>query len=319
MPEILFRLQDACLQVSGVVLLLPGIILCIVGLFMWLGGMRYAGYVIAFIGAIFGGLLGLVVGKVMQINTLGTAAVGMVFLGLLARFLKGPIVFLLAVLIFSAFFGTFFLGFKFDSQAIHEILNQQTSYGEESGKPSRTFTPPPLAAEEESSTDGLDYWQRLAKQRAEKQDDSATSTDEQKKQPAPQPEDPAYRTERDPDAALQGLDRLRGLWSDVKNTAFAQRNGLAMWLILGGAVGLVIAILLKNTLMVLCCSIVGTTSVILGVMLLALAKGIPIVTILDGRPKILPAIFIGMLFFGALVQPILARSPKKADKEKKKE
>ena len=84
---------------------------------------------------------------------------------------------------------------------------------------------------------------------------------------------------------------------------------------------MVLAWLVKRIVMALCCSIVGTTSTIAGVQLSLMAKGISMISALQNRPKVLPAIVVGMIAFGFVIQLFVAgpRKKKKIVEVEKKE
>jgi hypothetical protein len=60
----------------------------------------------------------------------------------------------------------------------------------------------------------------------------------------------------------------------------------------------------------LCCSIVGTTAILAGMLALLLAKGTEVFTALETKPHTLPSLYLAMILFGLLVQLLLAGSPK---------
>ena len=55
MGDLLLRLEEACLGLGTLQLVLPGLAAAAVGLFLWLAGARYAWIVVGLLGAIAGG------------------------------------------------------------------------------------------------------------------------------------------------------------------------------------------------------------------------------------------------------------------------
>ena len=54
MQDILLKIQDACLQLDAISVGAPAVVAIILGLVLWLGGQRYAAFVIGILGAVVG-------------------------------------------------------------------------------------------------------------------------------------------------------------------------------------------------------------------------------------------------------------------------
>ena len=67
--------------------------------------------------------------------------------------------------------------------------------------------------------------------------------------------------------------------------------------------------------MALCCSIVGTTSIIIGVMLLITAKGNLPFTAIQDKGNFLTILFVAMVLVGWIVQLFIGRPKKKVVKQ----
>lgn len=265
MNEFLLRIEEACLHMEPVWLLVPGVIAAALGLFLWLGGTRFSFFVVGFLGALVGGGIGLLVSQWFETPLLASAGVGAVVLAVLAVLMENLVIMLLATVIFAAVCGTTYMSFSLDEswkQTIEEKARLRML--EESDARASGFLPGMRGDEEE-----------------------------------------------DTDAGEKGaVGKFKSAIEDLKDAIGPKQWMLLVWIVVGAAVGLLLGYLVKRLVMALCCSIVGAAMVIGGILSLLLAKQTAVVSNLQGRPRLMPMIFVVMVLFGALIQLLLAGSKK---------
>jgi len=287
MNDLLLRIQEACLQLDAVQLIVPAVVSIILGLFLWLGGARYAGFLIGLLGAVVGAGCGLFLSQWLKLSLPVAMVIGAALAAIIAVLFQQTVILILAVLIFAAVCGSGYVSYAYSNGSWREKLQQMRDQGGQAERP----------AEEEN--DAAFKLERLAQLR-EPKDEPATNF-----------------------SAAGGIQKLKEIFQDVRTAAGANRGVLIMCILLGGGVGLAIAYLLKIIIMALCCSIVGTAGVIGGMIALFFAKGVEVFSVLENRNTLIPIIFLGMILFGCLVQSLLAaahaRTSRSLETEKDKE
>jgi len=254
----------------------------ILGLFLWLGGSRYSRLVAGLLGAVLGGLAGIMVSQWFGLQSILSIAVGGAVGSLLAVFLHRIVIFLLAIIIFALVGGSGYLGHAVNTPLWHDTLEQTREKVNDFS--SKTL-----------NTESLSYAERNYLGWLAKQQNQADTLDHREQSPS--------------------TDKLKSVWAELRYLMETHSTMLIVYALLGAAVGWLLARLLKIFVMALCCSIVGTTATIAGVMLLLLGKQINLLYVLQSRPRVLPIIFISMIIFGWLTQLVLARPSKKKIKE----
>ena len=116
MQELLLKIEDACLQLNSATLTIPGGIAILLGLFLWLGGTRYAFLVAALLGAVLGAGLGLLIGPKLGAGNLVGATIGASVFALVAGLLHKVMIILMATLIFGLACATVYMGTAVDSE-----------------------------------------------------------------------------------------------------------------------------------------------------------------------------------------------------------
>jgi hypothetical protein len=280
MQDFLTRIEEACLQMDPTWLWVPGLIAAALGLFLWLGGTRYAFFVVGFLGAMMGAGIGLLISQWFETPLLLSAGIGAAVLAVIAVLMEHTVIMLLATLIFAATCGTTYLSFSLDDswkQTLEERARQKIL--QENNLDATGFLQAPR--EEESDYDDMT--------------DDSLENDEEK----------------------TGLAKLKSVLADLKESLGSNKGMLILWILLGAAAGLTLGYLLKRIMMALCCSIVGSALIIGGILALILAKQTAVISSLQGRPRLLPTIFVGMILLGSLVQLLLAGSKKVVKAESK--
>ena len=264
MQEILARIEGLCLELPPTTLLITGIIATLVGLFLWLGGNYYSGFIVGFLGAALGSLGGMVVSRLIGVAYAWGAIIGAAALGMLAVHLKNIVIIILAVFIFAVSSGTGYLSYAW---------NQATVIGENAQERLKVITSP-----DESRIMEPGVFDSLREKKIDIDD-----------------------TEK----ADGFLERFKVIISDAWAATSSNRWALVFWALSGGIAGLLLIWFVKKIVMALCCSIVGSTVTIAGVQTLLMVKGIAMMQSLQSRPKVLPAIFMGMVLLGWMTQVFL--------------
>lgn len=270
MIELLLRLQEACLQLETWHLVGPGLGLIVLGLFLWLGGVRYAFLVVGLFGAALGAALGLLVGHWFGVEPALAVAGGAAIMTILSLLLQNLVIIGLAIVLFAVVGGFTYLGYTLENQESTDPAGQTESN---------------LTNANPSSIDVevlVDYESRHLRSSALPSDDTHSG-------------------------GMRKLDRIR---AELTELASANQKMLILWAGVGAILGLFLGYLLKKVMMAISCSIIGSAGAISGMLLLLLAKGTPVISTLQDRPKLLPSIFIVMVLFGGLVQLILAGAKK---------
>ncbi|MCK5272048.1 MAG: hypothetical protein KAJ52_05705 [Sedimentisphaerales bacterium] len=268
MQEILVRIEGLCLELPPTTLLIVGIITILVGLFLWLGGNYYSGFIVGFLGAALGSLGGLMVSRLIGVAYAWGALIGAAAMGLLAMHLKNIVIIILAVFIFAVSSGTGYLSYAW---------NRATVIGEDAQDRLKVITSP--------------YELSITPDKSRVATKPGISDD--------------FRGSDATKKAGSFLGRLKVIISDAWAATSSNRWPLVFWALAGGIAGLLLVWFIKKIVMALCCSIVGSTVTIAGVQTLLMVKGIAMMQALQGRPKVLPAIFIGMILLGWMTQVFL--------------
>jgi len=270
MIELLLRLQEACLQLETWHLVGPGLVLIVLGLFLWLGGVRYAFLVVGIFGAALGASLGLLVGHWFGVEPALAVAGGAAIMTILSLLLQNLVIIGLAIVLFAVVGGFTYLGYTLENQESTDPVGQTESN---------------LTKANPSSIDVevlVDYESRHLRSSALPSDDTHSG-------------------------GMRKLDRIR---AELTELASANQKMLILCAVAGAILGLFLGYLLKKVMMAISCSIIGSAGAISGMLLLLLAKGTPVISAFQDRPKLLPSIFIVMVIFGCLVQLILAGAKK---------
>jgi len=271
MQEILTRIEALCLELPSGTLFIAGIIVTVMGLYLWLGGNYYYGIIVGLLGAALGSLAGMVVSQSFNLASIWCILIGATLLALVSVHFKNIVIIILAVLIFSLSSGTGYLSYA---------LNSAKSLRENNLTNSMDNSSPA------DSVSGLEHLVDITK----KSRDTINKTT---------------------DAAGNFYEKLKQVLSDAWSDTSGHRWQLFAFIALGGVVGFLLACLVKKIVIALCCSIVGAAATIAGVQILLMAKGAAMLEALQKRPSILPIIFSAMVIFGWLVQLLIVRSGKK--------
>jgi hypothetical protein len=239
MIELLLRIQEACLQLERWHLVGPGLVLIVLGLFLWLGGVRYAFLVVGLFGATLGAALGLLIGHWFEVETALAVAGGAAIMTILALLMQNLVIIGLAIALFAVVGGFSYLGYTLDHQ--------------DSTDPAGTESHLTAANPAPSDVEVLvRYESEHLRSAASEGDDSHNG-------------------------GMRKLDRIR---RELTELASANQKMLILCAAAGAILGLFLGYMLQKVMMAISCSIIGSTGAIVGMLLLLLAKGTPVISTL---------------------------------------
>ena len=277
MEDLLLNIEQACLQLNGSTLVIPGILGIVLGLFLWIGGMRYAQLVLGLLGAVAGGFAGLAVSQWFeQGNTLWYILGGAVILALVAILIRRMVILLLATLIFAIVAGTAYFGYSITTEQYQDLLGRVRQTADNIRQNRQSLQ------DAQADDNEMILARRLAELMQQQQDAQEQTSNHD-----------------------QAMGKLRALWEELRYAASANKGMLIACVIAGAALGLALAFLLRHLVMALCCSIVGTSAIMAGLAAILLATGKTILTQMNQKPTVAPAIFIIMVALGWGIQLLI--------------
>lgn len=270
MRDILLRIEEACLGLDILTLLVPGLLAIGVGLLLWLGGRRYARLTAGLLGALAGAWLGMLVSDFFDVSLLAGAGTGAVVIGCLAALMRKIVIIGLAAIIFAIALGSGYIGYVVnDSQWQQGISDLKSRLPAEGIRDAdlRELTPAKLA-----------YLRQLLRQKE------------------------SLLPGADITSHHQAVEKLKTTAAELRLSAADNRGVLIVMIVLGAIVGIVLAYILGTLIMSLCCSVVGSAAVIGGMCALLLAKETEVISALLAQPRVIGIVFGGMVAFGCIVQ-----------------
>jgi hypothetical protein len=117
MYELLVRTETLFVGLPPLVLLIAGIVACVVGLVLWLGGTRHSAIIIGLFGAAIGVVVGLLVSQWFKFPPWIGMAAGAVVLAGIFVLLRNVLILVLAVLVLSGLSGGGYLAVVLDRAA----------------------------------------------------------------------------------------------------------------------------------------------------------------------------------------------------------
>lgn len=140
---------------------------------------------------------------------------------------------------------------------------------------------------------------------------------------------PLFQSLNDTNERLEYVDRLtseeggfgrrvEAVGKDTWATARPHLWKLGLSVVAGAAVAIFLVWFVRNALIALAYSVVGTATLVLGIQTGTLAGGWHIVSALPRNPWLLPAVFGSMTVFGWIVQLLISRKPKAKKEGKEK-
>ena len=122
MSDILLRIQNACFELKPSVLIVPGLLAAVLGLLLWLGGVRYSFFVVGVLGAAVGAAGGLLISQWFDLSLPLCVTLGAVLLALIAALMPQPVVILLAILIFAALAAAIYVSCSIETESWQTAL-----------------------------------------------------------------------------------------------------------------------------------------------------------------------------------------------------
>lgn len=278
MIDALLRIEEAALGLNVVALFVPGVLIASLGLLLWLGGQRYARLAAGLLGALTGAWVGLLISGTTEAPTGMSVGIGAIALAAIAVLMRRVLIIALAAVIFAAALGSGYLGYAMDNESFQGSVSElRSSAAHDDLDPPQT-----------QGYDGaqLHYLNQLWRERQATAEDSEVSEHG------------------------RAMEKLKTTAAELRLSASENTGLLILWIVVGAIVGIVLAFLLGKLVMSLCCSVVGTTAIIMGMCMLVLAKGTPVISRLSAQPKVIGIVCIAMVLFGWIVQLLLGLGAK---------
>ena len=275
------RLEAAAGELDGLMLTGAALVLVIVGLMLWLGGRQYAAIVSGALGAAVTVLAGATVTRMMSYSHPAVVPAAAVVGALFGVMLRKLVMFTLAAAILATLAAGVYLGHTMDSEAWNQQLDQsqqEAASGDADSISERTD----LSEAQKS------YIMRLWQVRDQ------------------------FNASGGDTAQAQAVATLKTLWAEVRLAAATRPWTLGLWVVLGAVVGIVLGKVLGWVMMAMCCSVVGTAMIAVGMIALLLAKGTPAISAVASRGQFMLMVFGVMVVFGWLCQLLLAGKKKVA-------
>ena len=275
MNELLIRIETLCLGVNPPILMGVGAAMAVVGLILWLGGTRYSTVVIGLLGAAVGAFLGLAAGHQFSINPLIGMGIGGLILGVASILLRNVLIIVLATMIFALLAAGGYAGVLLDRQSAQEAESgdQQVSPDDQPG-----------------ATSG----QSLLFQSFGQMDNDSRE---------------AYLKEIS--GQEEGFqEKLVAILKDTWNGLGPYKWYLLGAVFIGGVGGFLLIWFIKQVIVPLCYSVVGTTTLLLGAQLILLGVDFRAASSLPAQRWIMPVVFGAMSVVGWGSQLLAARKPR---------
>ena len=287
MNEQLLKIERILLESPSGYVFLAGLALFIMGLFLWIGGLKYLKLVSGMLGGATGAIFGSILAATFNMHTAGTVAISAAIFAIGAVLLQQLIILLVATIIFGLIFGGGYMEYAI-------------------GK-----GPAPTSS---TQTETMHYDNQQGYQQSDNssfQADNPFGHMQQFGQTAENLNRAGHIAAETGKYAGTFFEKIKAVFSELTPTMSNNAGYLILWCVLGAIIGLVLAQLLKTIVMALCCSIVGATGVVAGVIISIIAKGTDAWTILQGHGRVMTMVFLSMVIFGWLFQILTRRSTKK--------
>ncbi len=296
MNEQLLKIEKILLESSASHVLLAGVIMIILGAFLWLGGLKYLKVVSGMLGGATGAMLGSIIAASFSLHLMGTIAITAAVFAIGAILLQQLIILLIATVIFGMIFGGGYMEYAIGKVTPQDDNNTKVSSQYDNSNDQQTSD---NAFHADNPFGNMKNF-GVNPETVSKTSNAVVKTGEY---------------------VGTFYEKIKAVLSELTPTMSNNAGYLIMWCVLGAIVGLVLAKLLKTLVMALCCSIVGSTSVVAGLIIAIISKGNQLWTNLQGHSRVLTMVFISMVLFGWLFQILTSRksnntlSSDKSDKE----
>jgi hypothetical protein len=313
MNDLLPKLEEIARGMPPGPLLLTGIIAVSLGLFLWLGGLRFCWMVVGLLGGAAGACVGLWVADWFELQVPVSMIIGATVLALGAILIQHAIIVALATIIFATICGSGYVGYLMETARplLPESSSSQQNLSDEGDSSAQTI--------QDKIAQGQKIYDGVRRVR-EKVSEGTAGPTEPDASVQNDPDLPEQLTDNTPSASPRSQGAMAGIrqiYEQLSPYLTGHHGQLFLWCLAGGVVGLILAHLLKTVIMALCCSIVGCAGTIGGVIILLMGKGTAVAASLAEKPKFLPALFLTMVLFGWIVQLFLSSSSsrKKASRQ----
>ena len=288
MNEQLLKIEQILLETHSGYVFLSGLGIFMIGIFLWIGGLRYLKLVCGLLGGVGGAIIGSMLASSFSIPPAATIAISAAVLAIAATLTQHIIILTAATLIFGIIFAGGYMEYAINKA--RETADLVT--GNHSQQADYTQSP--------AGNNGMAF---EARNPFENYESYADKTEQVNKQ--------GQLVVKTGQYVGTFLQKIKQVIAELKPTMSENTLPLIVWCILGGIIGLVLAQILKTIIMALCCSIVGTTSVITGTIVAVIAKGTPAWSALQSHGHTLSLIFMGLIAFGWIFQIVTGGIKKK--------
>gem|GEM_PF-3385002 len=309
MLDLLLKIQAASADLPASMLVIPGIISFALGVFLWLGGARFATFVTGTVGAMIGAGAGLWLHTIIDQDILFTVAGTGCAFAIIGFIFERVIIILMAGAIFAFSGGTTYL-----TVAMNEADGWQNMVDSNFAQ----------TVQKELDYDSAASAAAIALINGNKSDsaensDHANDTDTLGNPNYAEISEASTSQQTAADAATARaknkiIHALKTVGAIVVKAASKNLPMTLLCTLACAIVGLFLAYKLKQFMMAVSCSIVGSTAVILGAFTVMLSKqdaDYNLLASLEQNPQFMSILFTSMVFIGCVMQLIISRKPSK--------
>jgi len=280
MNELLLRIETLCWEVNTPLLLGVGAGAALVGLILWLGGVRYSTVVIGLLGAAVGTVVGMFVGQQFGLDLLLSIAGGALVLGVVSILLRNILIIVLATAIFALVAAG-----GYTSLVLGATPEEQQQADPNMPLFGRTLEPQaPSMAQAFSGMDPNSrdiYLGHITASRVGSEEGS--------------------------EAGFEA--KAKAVLGDTWDLLRPYKWQLLGVIVVGAIGGFLLVWFIKTVVLPLCYSIVGAAGILLGAQLLLLGVGFRAASALPPERWVMPSVFGTMSIMGWVAQLWTARKP----------
>ncbi len=271
MNELLLRIETLCWEANTSLLLGVGAGMAVVGLILWLGGVRYSTIVIGLLGAAVGTVAGMFVGQKFGIDLLMSIAGGALVLGIVSILVRNILVIVLATAIFALVAAGGYTSLVLDGMPVEQAEPNAPS-SSQLFSPERQFLIQSFSSMDPNSRDV--YLNQIS----------------------------------DPNGGFEA--KAKAVLDDTWGLLGPHKWQLLGVILVGAIAGFLLIWFIKTVVLPLCYSIVGTAAILLGAQFLLLGVGFRAASALPPQRWVIPAIVGTMSLIGWVEQLWMARKPR---------
>lgn len=280
MNELLLRIETLCWEVNTPLLLGVGAGAALVGLILWLGGVRYSTVVIGLLGAAVGTVVGMFVGQQFGLDLLLSIAGGALVLGVVSILLRNILIIVLATAIFALVAAGGYTSLVLDGTPDEQQADPNVPLFGRALEPQAPSMAQAFSGMDPNSRDI--YLGHITASRAGSEEGSEVGFEA----------------------------RAKAVLGDTWDLLSPYKWQLLGVIVVGGIGGFLLVWFVKTVVLPLCYSIVGAAGILLGAQLLLLGVGFRAASALPPQRWVMPTIFGTMSVMGWVAQLWTARKPR---------